>query len=184
MKKLIFVFLLASFHANAFFVDVVGSSFNTTDPITLGSSQWVDIKINGSVSTSDSIKIYIAHNEGVKQTLLTKIFSKRYFNDFEFTPKNTDGTYRIYFNIPDNYTNGSFSITAFSVGTKGIIGTPNGIKENFLKQEDNIKEVFYYNLNGIKIENPDNYEGVLIQKILYLNGVIKINKLLRSGYKE
>ena len=59
-----------------------------------------------------------------------------------------------------------------------VHGFPTGI-DDFNVNDVELKSVIYYNLNGIEINNPDNYEGVLIKKTFYSNGKITTTKVLQ-----
>lgn len=175
MKKLL-LFLLSTIaiSTNAMYIDVVGSSFNSIDPVELGSSQWVDVKLVGSLSTSDSIRLFIMHMEGTKHSLTTKVYSKRYFMDFEYLPKNTDGTYRVYLELPISYPIGDFILTGLSpTKVSGKIGEPNGIEDEMAAPRGEIEKTEYYDLNGRAVENPT---GIYIARIYYRNGAIVSRK--------
>lgn len=55
--------------------------------------------------------------------------------------------------------------------------SPLGLDEEYLNETQ--KDVFYYNIQGIEIKNPNNYEGVLIKKTVYSNGKIITTKVLQ-----
>lgn len=74
-------------------------------------------------------------------------------------------TERMQWQGPDINWSCSFNVDNYN----GII---NGISDEYFENTQNIKEVKYFTLNGVEIENANNYEGVLIKKLITNNGII------------
>lgn len=58
-----------------------------------------------------------------------------------------------------------YNTDVFMVSTR-----PNGLEDEYIADPANIRSSEYFSLCGLKIENPNNYAGVLVKRSIYFNG--------------
>lgn len=192
MKKLLFVLSLITVQSFGQLINITSSSFSQSTSISLGSSQWVDVQVYNTNPYLDSLKLYLFENKTKGTFYPTKtILFKQCFHcavgsqNNGFIKDSSGGMiqtrYRIYFKIPSEFPSGYFTVTTLTgKEIQGNIEVTTGLNYLDYSSSEQIKEVFYYNLNGVKIENPDNYDGVLIKKELYNNQMVVTKKLYFS----
>jgi len=199
MKKLTTISLiLISFYASAVKWNMYGSSFsyykfrtedqttvtfNDSGTVELGTEQFLKVKGSGGFTSGDWLTLTIQHvnDNGTlsdKDTLIHVQYDL-YYSSLPFEP---DGTKKIVFTLPASYKSGKFLITWAGYTTDKVYGriaeNTTSFEDEYLANPANVKETIWYNINGIQIENPNNYEGVLIKKRVYLNGTVKSRKIL------
>ena len=177
MKKLLFILSLITVQSFGQST-IVRTSFDSLSVKPIGDLS-IDV-LNWGAEFIGTLRIY--DNFG-------KVKSQSYLGSFNkssnYLGKNNDGSDRFVFQVTSNIE-GNFSITfSFDGGDiikKGIFNynATTGLNDLDYSNSEQIKEVFYYNLNGVKIENPDNYEGVLIKRNVYFNSASSSIKILQS----
>jgi hypothetical protein len=180
MKKfyLLFALFIGLNTANSLTFTVTACSFADTANIQYGSAQWIDAKTGGGYTSSDHLQIYLFHMNG--STVINNdyaiIFDQVFWSYYLNLPQQANGSRRIYFNMPTNFTLGKFelsiNLTPFSkrygkfVLTTGIkVFDPNPNKE--------VLRVNYYDINGKTTDNP---MGLYIKETVFTDETVKREK--------
>lgn len=182
MKKLLILLCLAfSLQVSAVpIITVVGSSFNDSVPIALGSAQWVDVTWSGTYTTSDSIKIYVFEDatKGTSSPVYQIVSRQNFYFSFLSIPKNSDSlSRRINFTMPVSFPSGKFALNGnVGMDVYGLIQVSSvGIGEDITLPAE-VRQINYYNLQGQLVKEPN---GICIKEIIYYNGMIRREKLYR-----
>jgi hypothetical protein len=198
MKKLFIILLMSgisSFTASAVSWKFYGASFSAhlkviksntnifpdSGTVELGSRQYVRVMQYGSYHSGDKMSLTIEHINpngtlSDKDTLI-RIQYDLWWSALPFEP---DMCKKVYFNIPDKYKTGKFQVTWHGYTTdvtQGYISdNTTGIEDEHLANE-NIASVAYFDLNGHQKETPEPMSGVLIQRIVYVDGRVRSRKV-------
>jgi hypothetical protein len=196
MKNLLILIAFVSFQAHAILVlDIKGTSFsvkgNRTTELTytfqdsgtveLGTTQFLKLEARNSFTSSDRLIITIQHvNDNNTLSKNDTLLNVQFYKIWDSVQFDNDGTKKIQFQLPVDYQSGKFLITNNKSSDKayGVIATPTGIEDDLFYSKTEIKEVFYFDVNGVKINDPNNYEGVMIRKILFTDNKVRVEKIL------
>lgn len=109
MKKLLFSLMFAvSISASCQILTIKNSSFNDSIPVLSGSEQWIDVKDSVVVDSSGLARLFCANVDTSGQALFNEVISTETMQDFYLHPQNSDGTFRVYFDVPWFFTDGFF----------------------------------------------------------------------------
>jgi len=168
MKKLFTSLLFclgAVLTTHAQFTTIVNSSFSESEPVERGSEQYIDFIITGQFSTASRFRLFIQHNpvdEYESRTNLLELMTEVFHEFYPELPRNEDGSYRVYFNLPEEYPEGLFEISInLTFPAIGRFG-PSTVTSllNPVWVEDTTPE--YYTLQGARVDRPS--QGIYIRK--------------------
>jgi len=169
MKKLFTSLLFclgAVLTTHAQFTTIVNSSFSENEPVERGSEQYIDFRITSDQWTSGSpFRLFIQHNtedEYETRTNLIELMTEIFHEFYPELPRTEDGSYRVYFNLPEEYPEGLFEISInLTFPAVGRFG-PSTVTSllNPVWVEDTTPE--YYTLQGQRVEHPR--QGIYIRK--------------------
>jgi len=170
MKKLFtcLLFCLGTVLATqAQFTTIVNSSFSESEPVQRGSEQYIDFIItNNQWTTASRFRLAIRHNmedENETKTPPLELMNEIFHEFYPELPRNEDGSYRVYFNMPEEYPEGLFEISinlAHPVYGRFGPAVVTSLQQPTLPEEEINPE--YYTLQGQRVEQP--HQGVYIRK--------------------
>lgn len=161
---------------------VTACSFVDSSVVQYNSAQWIDVKVSGSYTSSDRIKIHLTQMIGsVTISSYTPIFDQSFYSYFLNLPQQANGSRRAYFNMPASYPTGKFQLS--------IYGELYSLRYGFFTittdiqsygREIDIIKTNYYDLYGKQLEDEPDAGTVHITENFYSNGSYKRKKSIKQ----